>query len=412
MIAHLTDTAGDVPPTKIELARERVVLNRGTGMEGCFEALDGLPTYIVPRRNFGSEVQRLGQLADALSHSNLKAGAGSEGREKLVDALDAEYSKRKATPPYTAVIKESGTIPVNAVLLEYGTDKFQKGEIRQVPVSDEMVGELYEWARKRLGLDLGLRYWKRRTKTPTPESHWIIKLQLYALANDGQVTSVLEKTAGALVSLWLNEFKQEIKKLPESERARFDEVKRRSNKPTLDVLDFKNRLTLDWSRPVGATNWQRHLYQSSDSAFPEKLNTWETAALNEEMAHPDFAGWLRNKDNQPWALCVPYEFAGGWKSCFPDFIFFRRTKTGDVVASIIDPHLTSLEDAPHKAAALAKFADAHQERFDRIDLIIVDKQGTPDERVRRLRLMDEKTRKKVMGVTSNQHLKDLFDYQD
>jgi len=43
--------------------------------------------------------------------------------------------------------------------------------------------------------------------------------------------------------------------------------------------------------------------------------------------------------------------------------------------------------------------------------VIVDSAGTDDERIKRLRLIDEKTRKRVMGVTTNQHLKDLFDYE-
>ncbi len=44
-------------------------------------------------------------------------------------------------------------------------------------------------------------------------------------------------------------------------------------------------------------------------------------------------------------------------------------------------------------------------------VVIVDSAGTDDERIKRLRLIDEKTRKRVMGVTTNQHLKDLFDYE-
>jgi hypothetical protein len=58
-------------------------------------------------------MQRLGQLADALSHSGLKPTAGSEARENLVDVLAAEYGARKLTPTYIAIVKEDGTIPVN-----------------------------------------------------------------------------------------------------------------------------------------------------------------------------------------------------------------------------------------------------------------------------------------------------------
>jgi type III restriction enzyme len=132
--------------------------------------------------------------------------------------------------------------------------------------------------------------------------------------------------------------------------------------------------------------------------------------LNDEMARPGFAGWLRNREKQPWALCVPYLHAGVWKGCYPDLLVFSRCGR-DVIVDVIDPHLTSIEDAPFKAAALAHFADDHQDQFGRIDLIIVDEAGKPDERVKRLRLMEQKTRKKVMAVTTQQHLRDLFDYE-
>jgi NAD(P)-dependent dehydrogenase (short-subunit alcohol dehydrogenase family) len=70
-----------------------------------------------------------------------------------------------------------------------------------------------------------------------------------------------------------------------------------------------------------------------------------------------------------------------------------------------------MEDSPLKAAALAWFADEHQDRFGRIDLIVVDNAGKADERVKRLRLIDQKTRKKVMAVSTQQHLRDLFEYE-
>jgi hypothetical protein len=43
-----------------------------------------------------------------------------------------------------------------------------------------------------------------------------------------------------------------------------------------------------------------------------------------------------------------------------------------------------------------------------VDLIFVENPNKPDERVKRLRLMDEKTRKRGRGVDSNQYLRDLF----
>jgi type III restriction enzyme len=410
VIKHLTDPGADVPPTLVENIRQRVVLNKAASMADAFAALDGLPTYIVPRRKSGTEVQRLGQLADALSHSGLKATAGSELREKLIDALDAEYASRKENPEYVAIVKEDGMIPVLPVVLEYGTDKHTTGDARQVPVSPEMVSELYEWSRKRLGLDLGLRYWKRRVENDHAENHVLTKLALYALAADPEVLQTIEQTAGALIASMTTEFKHKIKKLPESERSRFDDVKRQAGKPVPNELDLSSRLTLDWSVPIEATRWPNHLYQDAEGYLPDRLNKWETATLKEEMARKDFMVWLRNREKQPWALCIPYRQGGVWKGYYPDFLILRRN-AGDVIVDVIDPHLTSIEDAPLKAAALAWFADEHQDRFGRADLIVVDKAGKPDERVKRLRLMDQKMRKKVMAVSTPQHLRDLFDYQ-
>jgi len=102
--------------------------------------------------------------------------------DRANDVCTRKGASRKLTPAYSAIVKQDGTIQVNPVVLEYGTDKYAAGDVRQVPVSGEMVAELYEWARKRLGLDLGLRYWKRRAGNDETENHVLTKLALYALA--------------------------------------------------------------------------------------------------------------------------------------------------------------------------------------------------------------------------------------
>ena len=407
VIDRLTDPAEDVPPTTIEDSRNRFILDRSSQLSNCLSALNGLPSYIIPRRKVITEVQRLGLLADALTHSGLREKAGTEAREKLVDVLESEYLKRMHDPAYTEIVKTDGTIPVRPVVLDYGTGDYEAQEPRDVPVSEEMVAELYEWSRKRLGLDLGLRYWKRRADKDSSANHTILKLELYALACGAGVLEILRSTAVSSVSAWLDQYKAKVAKLPEAEKQLFDEVKQQVAKPTIEFTDFDNRQTLDWSAPSDAPMWKNHVFADKKGLVPEKLNSWETLVLEEEMARSDFAGWLRNRERQPWALCIPYESGGVWKGCYPDFIVFSKKDT-DIVPSIVDPHLISLEDAPRKAAALAKYADDHQDHFSRIDLIIVEKKDGED-KTKRLRLMDEDTRKKVMGVTTNQHLRDLFD---
>ena len=407
VIAYITSDPDNIVPTEVERSTSRVILTRAAELEPCIKALTGIPSYIIPRQKSTRQVMRLGLLADALSHSELRTGASSEARDDLAALLEALYNEKRETLTYSEIVKEHGTIPVSAVVLDYAFETITGQGLRQVPISGEMVSELYEWARKRLGLDLGLRYWKRRVDADRNLSHTIVKLELYALASDPSVIEGLESHSYHRVADWLGQYKQEINALSEAERSHFDEVKQQTNRPLLDGLDFEGRLTLDWSIPSGYTAWDRHLYQDQNGRLPERLNSWEAATLKEEMARPDFVGWLRNRDRQPWALRIPYELGGSWKSCYPDFLVFRRRGT-HVIVDIVDPHLTSIEDAPQKAAALAKYTDQHQDRFGRVDLVVVEGQE-PNQEVQRLDLINDNIRTKVAGVTTNQHLKDLFE---
>jgi hypothetical protein len=62
-----------------------------------------------------------------------------------------------------------------------------------------------------------------------------------------------------------------------------------------------------------------------------------------------------------------------------------------------------LEDAPAKAAGLADYAARHSHQYGRIEPIVID-----GEEVKRLDLRDERIRDRVKGVSTNEHLRQLF----
>ena len=78
-----------------------------------------------------------------------------------------------------------------------------------------------------------------------------------------------------------------------------------------------------------------------------------------------------------------------------------------MIADIVDPHLLNDQDAPDRARALAIYAADHSDSFGRIELLIYE--NNRDTAGRRLDLIDESTRKKVAGVTTHEHLRQLFD---
>ncbi len=93
----------------------------------------------------------------------------------------------------------------------------------------------------------------------------------------------------------------------------------------------------------------------------------------------------------------------GYKGLYPDFLVVRRV-SGHLVVDIVDPHLLTMEDAWHKAKGMAKYAARHADKFGRIEMIRVI-----DGRVDRLDLIDEAQRDRVLRVSSNDHLRELFD---
>ena len=112
---------------------------------------------------------------------------------------------------------------------------------------------------------------------------------------------------------------------------------------------------------------------------------------------------LRNPPRKPWSLCVPYTLSGEQRALYPDFLFVR-SDSGGLVVDLLDPHRMDLQDAPPKAAGLARYADKHWHEFGRIELIIVD-----GDEIKRLDLTDERVRDRVRGVNDHTHLRQLYE---
>jgi type III restriction enzyme len=80
VVQRLTDRTADVPPTTIEDSRDRFILERASKLSSCFDVIQGLPTYIIPRRRILGDVQRLGALQTfSRNRSCVQTRAGRPG---------------------------------------------------------------------------------------------------------------------------------------------------------------------------------------------------------------------------------------------------------------------------------------------------------------------------------------------
>ena len=135
-----------------------------------------------------------------------------------------------------------------------------------------------------------------------------------------------------------------------------------ASEPELTNLTFPSTIAIR----NGDDSFKKHLYVNEKCLFPTNVNTWEERVLDAEIKNTTC--WLRNFDRKTWSLTIPYEHGGELKELYPDFLFVR-SKNGKITVDILDPHNTSLADAPAKAVGLAKYADKHAYSFGRIELI-------------------------------------------
>ena len=115
-------------------------------------------------------------------------------------------------------------------------------------------------------------------------------------------------------------------------------------------------------------------------------------------------GWLRNDPRKEWLFSIAYQKGGEDRPMYPDLLIFRRDGAG-ILCDIYEPHAMSYGDSVSKAKGLAEFSREHGEKFGRIQLITELKRGT----LARLCVDDPEVRDKVLGVVSEEHLRQLFE---
>ncbi len=398
VVGELTAADHDVvPPVDVERGEDVVLCSRNAEMSTCFDALKLLPSYVIPTASRTNQVRRLLRFARLLEQDDLIPDASEEAKSLVLHVLREEHDRLKDTEQFRARVSTSAALDLRAVTLQYASG--QTTEVTTtVTTSTENIDDLFGAAGRKLAEGLHKEYWRERVKaggiTPT-----LAKLEVHGLAAEPVVLDNLQRAARHQIATWLEAHELSIEALPEGRRQAYDAVRRLAGEPEKTTLIHPDIIEVRTSE----MRWQRHLYADDTGEFTVTLNKWEKRVIEEVLADTAVEGWLRNPDRKPWSLAIPYEFLGETRPLYPDFLIFRRDGTG-LKIDLLDPHLVSLEDAPAKAAGLARYAAKHGAAFGRMELIIVE-----NERIQRLNLKDEAVRDRVRAVSSSQHLRDLFD---
>ena len=391
----------DVPPAETGTVRELVTLYCRDGMDSVFGAMTNLVTYRINAVRKQSALRRLMGLGRRLTHDRIDEDAQRSVKSRLVQRMSDEVKRLREAGTLDEQIERLTGVELKTIAVERGTNAVEEGGRYTVEAAFADIERHFELSERRLGNGLHTEYWKSHENRSAIE----VKAEVIVLVRNHEAMQRLEAFAERRFDELYDRHKGEIGALKEQQRQRFERLRLAASQPQdvqwvlPDVIDFR--------RSVEASEYSKHLYLEQDGKFRADLGTWERELLLEELDDESVVGWLRNVDRKPWALEIPYDVAGKPKPMFPDLLVVRKNAEG-FLFDILEPHNPALADNAAKAAGLARFAEEHWRLFDRIQLIRKKRGADGTERFFRLDVGSHAVRGKVMAVTTNSQLDQVF----
>ncbi len=398
VVDRLTTADPDIlPPVPIQRDEDLATLVRATGSDKVFEELSSLPSYVIPRARKISGVRRLMKLSRLLANDDIRTTAVEDALGNLLQTLQREYERARVTANFQLIVRSRSKVRIRAVDWRMG-GTFSKSETIELDIAKQNLDDLFEIAGRKLGEGLHKSWWRNRVETQGVGID-VAKLEIIALCVTPGVLDRVEQTSQSIAQKWLDEYRLRLNRLPDSRRQAYNEIRQLAKDPELTSVVYPD--AIDVRR--GNVMLANHIYVDDKEQFPAVLNAWETKVIMKELEDKRVIGWLRNFDRKEWSITIPYEdSAGRIRGFYPDFLIIRSGEDG-LVVDMIEPHQTDLADAPAKARALAKYAEKHSNRFDRIEFVTVK-----DGKIRRLDMTEEAIREKVKSATTKEHLEQVF----
>lgn len=362
--------------TGAEVVRKPKVFGRSDVVPNeAFDLIDTLPSIPAPD-TLVSPLRRARTLAKLLTDSapgkTLLPGAGAQLTKLLnarLDGLAAEHADE-----IEANIADLKTTDIHRSRL--GADGQElPATTRQIAThmadldrdTRRVINSIKEGA--------GKEYYKHRAQNAGAQADRLeLRVEIAALLRIPAVVASLETRATDWVREQLDAFKVEIDNTTGARRDGFRRVQEQALTPepvTVDLRDNVSVATVDADGNPLPT-FAGHIYADGEGLYPvSSASSWETDVISTEIDRPSFVGWYRNPSRAtPAALRIAYQTdADVWTSVQPDFIVVSRRDDDTLGASIVDPHGDYFADARNKLVALADYAEAHGDRFVRIESI-------------------------------------------
>jgi type III restriction enzyme len=362
---------------------------------------------VVEKVAKASNIRRLIRLSRFLAQDKIESGAYTAQRAYVVSLLEKERKRVKDTKAFKAAVAEAGKISVRVVNVAYagevangaGDPAGNGATTTALTVAQQNVEDIYDTAGRQLGEGLHADYVKARVAADASLTLSQAKVELYALLSDDKTLVSVEEACGKRFTQLHTKYQTKINALGDSRQQAYRKLLKMAKQPQQTSLTLPQRILVDGKEKI----WPKHLLVDDKGNFPARLNPWEVEVLNDALAPKAAVAWLRNIPRQEWSFTVPYSHRSETKPHYPDFLIFRKSGSG-FVADVLEPHSLSFDDGYAKARGLAEYAKQHGNLFGKIELIAKIKG-----KMRRLNLNDQTTRDKVLVVSNNEQLAQLFE---
>lgn len=389
-------------PADVGTARNLVTLKKNPEYDDVFAAMNNLVTYHIESGRKQQPLRLLMQLSRAMTMDGIDLKAQKQARNGIISQMTAEVEALKANGTFNRLAKYLTGFSMGGITFDYGDSAYTYNEeTKELSVTEFDISRHFDQAGKILGEGLHTEYWIKHSDRDRTDIH----VEVIVLANNTDIMERLNAYAERIFSDLYENNKRAIAALPEARKQFYQKLI--SSSPSPIAMPWQLPATIDFTVGDNSTCFSQHLYINDAGSMEANLNPWEKGVVQEELANGAVC-WLRNLDRKPWSLCVPYEINGVSKSMFPDLMVVRADAHG-YIFDILEPHDGSRKDNCPKAVGLAKFAEAHWDKYGRIELI--REMRGPDGQMHFYRLDMAKTaiRNKVRGITNNPELDRIFD---
>lgn len=410
---HSPDPAVGLP-SQTQRGEFQIEVKRDAKLKAVFAFAEKLPTYSVERVPKVSSIKRLARLGRYLAQDKVDAKANQTLRAFIVKQLEKERNRLKNTTAFKATVSQAAQVSVRAVQVAVGGPAETVASASNVnsvsanggsaplalDVAQQNLDDIYDLSGRQLGEGLHADFVRARVAAVSSVSLTHAKLELFAVLADPKTVDNLEKACATKFAEMYDKHRDAIAELPDGRRQIYRRLRRSARKPEPETLELPPNMFADKRERMR----DKHLYVDGNGKYPSKLNTWEERVLADALGQKGAVAWLRNVPRQNWSFVVPYRHHGEDRPLYPDFLAFRKTG-GKMVVDVLEPHAMAYDDSWAKAVGLAEFAREHgDEQFGRIELIT-----QVGKTMKRLDLNKPDIRDKVLGVQTNQHLKQLFE---